>query len=101
MDRCKRGGQISQGSLQFSEDVSTRVETVFKQFQKVRRIGFFASLQGILHSVKSMTGRFEILSGKECSFFKVIQKTLLRVSVQTKNSFTRMQTLMVDVTEYL
>lgn len=101
MNRCKCRRQISQGSLQFGKDISTGIETVVEQSQKVWRISLFASLQSILHSVKSMTGRVEILSGKESSFFEVIQKTLSKVSERRGCSIARKQTLIVDVIEYL
>ena len=49
-----------------------------------------------------MTSRVEILGGKECSFFEVIQKTLLEVSARKlRYSVPEEQTLMVDVMEYL
>ena len=102
MNRCKCRRQISQGNLQFSKDISAGIQTVVKQSQKVRRISLLASAKSILHLVKSMAGRVKILSGKKCSFLKMIQKTLLEVSaVKKRYSILRKQTLMVDVMEYL
>lgn len=48
-----------------------------------------------------MTGRVEILSGKERSFFEVVQETLTEVSAEIGCFVPRKQTLMVDVMEYL
>ena len=48
-----------------------------------------------------MADRVEILGGKECSFFEVVQKTLCKVSAKIGCSILRKQTLMVDVMEYL
>lgn len=101
MNRCKCRRQISQGSLQFSEDTSAGIETVVEQSQEVRRVSLFTSLQCILHFIESVTGRVEILSGEECSFFEVIQQTLFKVSAKTRCSFLTKQTLMVEVMEYL
>lgn len=67
----------------------------------MRRISLFPTLQSILHFVESVTGRVEILSGKERSFFEVIQETLSKVSAETGFSFPTKQTLIVDVIEYL
>ena len=102
MNRCKCRRKISQGSLQFSKDISAGIQTVFKKSQKVRRVSVLATAKSILHLVKSMAGRVKIFSGKKCSFLKMIQKTLLEVSaVKKRYSVLRKQTLMVDVMEYL
>ena len=101
MNGCQCRRQISQGSLQFSEDTSAGIETVVEQSQKVRRVCLFTSLQSILHFIESVTGRVEILSGEECSFFEVIKQTLFKVSAKKVCPFSSKRTLMVEVMEYL
>ena len=102
MNRRECRGQISQGSLQFSKNVSAGIKTIVEQSKKVWRISFFTALQSILHFIQSLTGRVEILGREKCSFFEVIQKTLLEVSARrSRDAVLRKQTLMVDVMEYL
>lgn len=47
-------------------------------------MSLFTSLESILHFIKSVTSRVEILSGEECRLFEVIQQTLSKVSAKTK-----------------